>query len=146
MSREIKFRVYDKDNKTISQNGSVYNWWLDDKKRYELMQFTGLLDKNGKEIYEGDVIVYPDTYSDYVDVGVGGYGVKVAETEENSFAEVLFQEGTFGLLCPKGSETLGKGFHSFWWIVNEYGFELSELEVIGNIYENPDILERGDKE
>ena len=51
----------------------------------------------------------------------------------------MFTGGSFGIQCPK-SETLGKGFKSFDWIVNEYGFMLSELEVIGNIYENTDLL------
>ena len=57
----------------------------------------------------------------------------------NTVRRTVFTGGSFGIQCPK-SETLGKGFKPFDWIVNEYGFMLSELEVISNIYENTDLL------
>jgi len=144
--REIKFRAWDDFNK-IWLDPKIFSIGIDDgllrNKEcsgsiggVQINQYTGLKDKTGKEIYEGDIVLYPDTESEYVDVGVGN--IKVAETEVNSFGEVKFQEGTFGIICPTGSETLRKGFKSFWWITNEYGFKLNELEVIGNIYENPE--------
>ena len=155
MNREIKFRAW---NKEINTMGSALpldvllddvatdigrEKYLRDRNNIVIMQFTGLKDKNGVEIYEGDVVTFPDTESEYVDTGgdeVGSIMTKVAETEINSFAPVEYQEGSFGIQCPK-SESLGKGFKPFYWIVNEYGFELSELEVIGNIHENPELLE-----
>jgi len=63
--REIKFRAWDKDKKimvgdididyTITMNGYIQEL----QKYYILLQYTGLKDKNGKEIYEGDIIKNP---------------------------------------------------------------------------------------
>jgi len=67
--REIKFRAWDKEIKAfvepdfIDINGNCYDWncdrpryGLDCVTCYILEQFTGLHDKNGKEIYEGDIL------------------------------------------------------------------------------------------
>ena len=81
-----------------------------------LMQSTGLLDKNGNEIFEGDVVKYEvgrNTYTEEVayDKNFAGFGVKDAD------ANIIF---TFGELAEEIS--------------------LSSLEVVGNIYENPELL------
>lgn len=82
-----------------------------------LMQSTGLEDKNGSEIFEGDVVIYEvgrNTYTEEVayDKNFAGFGVKDAK------ANVVF---TFGEIAEDIS--------------------LISLEVIGNIYENPGLLE-----
>ena len=82
-----------------------------------LMQSTGLVDENGKEIFEGDVVKYEvgwNTYTEEVayDKNFAGFGVKDAK------ANVVF---TFGEL----TEDIG----------------IISLEVIGSIYENPELLE-----
>jgi uncharacterized phage protein (TIGR01671 family) len=67
MNRPIKFRVWDKrENKGMYTQNMLYDaqlhhFWQDfvDYPGYELMQYTGLTDKNGKEIYEGDILKNP---------------------------------------------------------------------------------------
>lgn len=81
-----------------------------------LMQSTGMFDKNGKEIFEGDIVKYKagcNTYTEEVayDKNFAGFGVKDAK------ANVIF---TFGEIAEDIS--------------------LISLEVIGNIWENPELL------
>lgn len=81
-------------------------------------QYTGLNDKNGKEIYEGDII----RCKKYVEGNFVDYCI------ENGFVE--FKDGEFGLHRKQGYYQSLKKFL-------EYDYE---LEVIGNIYENSELL------
>ena len=81
-----------------------------------LMQSTGLKDKNGSEIFEGDIVKYEagcNTVTEEVayDKNFAGFGVRDADTD------IIF---TFWLLAEN--------------------VDLSSLEVIGNIYQNPELL------
>jgi uncharacterized phage protein (TIGR01671 family) len=117
MNREIKFRAWDKScDKMRGENGikdcfslrsdGVYN---DD---YILMQFTGLKDKNGKEVYEADIVIHDGEKI------VVKYGIQSVDA---------FEGAGFNLWSFYGQK-LG-------------GFRLqSEIEIIGNIYENPELL------
>lgn len=103
MKREIKFRAWDKDMKEmvfvsgiqfdphspkekpniIDERNDIRD--LDD---IELMQFTGLKDKNGKEVYESDIV----KYMDYNEAG---------EVEFNDVVE--YHEGAFYPVCERPS-------------------------------------------
>lgn len=84
----------------------------------ELMQSTGLEDKNGREIYEGDIVKYK-------------YGV-------NIFTEVVTYNkdfAGFGLVDDDGYDST---VFTFGELAEDVDF--SSLEVAGNIYENPELL------
>ncbi|MGG2970043.1 hypothetical protein EDM54_24220 [Brevibacillus borstelensis] len=133
--REIKFRIWDKDLKKMrvcgtdihdsiafdmDNNAVYYNMQngcgslADGTGTYDLMQFTGLRDKNGKEIYEGDIV-------DLRDHPFEG-SMKI-----NGVYEVGYNE-RMELCC--GSLLLHR--------------EIPYITVIGNIYENRDLLEVGE--
>ena len=80
--------------------------------------------------------MYPDTESEFIDVGIGGEGVKVAETGINSFFPVEFKDGEFGINVNLNSEILYNG----WYTLRMALEEVESIEVIGNIYENPELL------
>lgn len=124
MTREIKFRAWDKESKEMyfvrtirfpkytEKVISKFRVWLDGgnlsgqtKSTMELMQYTALKDKNGKEIFEGDII----------------------ENDSERY-EIVWDE-----------EQL------LWLAQSEYPVYLSELGnketfILGNIYENPELL------
>lgn len=106
--------VYANDSKKLTCN-NLKGWSIDDE---YLMQSTGLVDKNGKEIFEGDVVRQ----------------VRTQPTTENETITgvVTMIEGAW--LIMNDCEQLA----SFLWS------ETDENEIIGNVYENPEFLE--DKE
>lgn len=118
MNREIKFRDYDMDNKQMRY------FDLDGYDRQEhdawgnIMQFTGLHDKNGTAIFEGDIVNQFDLI------------VK---------REVVYVNGAFGYY---DTDTKHKQFISFAqnnWYEWENG-QSKYIEVIGDIFSNPELL------
>jgi uncharacterized phage protein (TIGR01671 family) len=115
--RDIKFRFWNKLNKQMEyDNLKTNSYYQNPFTRSDLvaMQFTGLSDKNGKEIYEGDIIrSMPNDF----------------EPEYSGCWSVIFSDGTF-----KADRTDDQGET---WI--PYWTE-GQIEIIGNIYEHPDLL------
>lgn len=108
--REIKFRVWDHLEKEMLFPETVTPSIVD-LQGGSLMQFTGLIDKNGKEIYQGDVIEANDVYGKYIGVIEWWNDRWVLEYEGHQDKSKQYQS----LMTVKGA-------------------------VIGNIYENPDLL------
>ena len=121
--REIKFRAWDGESMVspcnIWDSSDPFTMWLNDLPYPNsiLMRFTGLLDKNGTEIYEGDIVYseccspddpayghYGETYKVECDAPNGGFNLRDID---GIYTEVDYPEG---------------------------------LEIKGNIYEHPELL------
>lgn len=140
--REIKFRAWDKENKEMldiedlhwddcirdfSIRTTMYRDYFDIKDMI-LMQYTGLKDKNGKEIYEGDIVKINAHSYDF------GF-------EKDRIGEIRFLGGAFGFY-----KQLSEKEYLFNELSIEFAYgELEYYEVVGNIYENKNLLEKENK-
>lgn len=122
MNREIKFRAWDKFEKKMKYNQEyIFTLLSDNDGTCVYMQYTGLKDKNNEEIYEGDI--------------VKGQGSNLYEIK---YLNELYWDG-------------GGSVHPGFWLIDKYDkdkkgvdmdYHVSFIgcEVIGNTYENPELL------
>lgn len=82
-------------------------------------QFTGLYDKNGKEIYEGDILHYVE---------------EKGKNEYHYYREVVFHGGAFCQIIPLSSRNAYKLL---------FDISLDRWDVAGNIHDNPELLKGG---
>ena len=121
--REIKFRAWDKTD------GVMWQWIaleqdgfkIINDPSYILMQYTGLKDKNGKEIYEGDLLQLI-TFE-------GGGGISAFPVE--------FENGCFGI-CTNGEYLAELKYY--------IDMPFISAVIIGNIHENPELIKEAKHE
>jgi len=132
---QIKFRAWDKTSKIMLDVVSVvfiggvtdqkivmqtpdkpHEQWNSFRDQVEIMQFTGLLDKNGKEIFEGDIIKTNEGLR-FVVEDSGGFGTENKEDYGKDWLNVSSFEWLIETIENKGG-----------------------VEVIGNVFENSDLL------
>lgn len=134
--RTIKFRGKRIDNKKWVYGYLADEDYINDINSIDLSsievdrdtigQFTGLFDKNGKEIYEGDIVEK---------IVINGYGF-------GFIGEMGFDNGVFGIkhkTC-KGYIVSSFVYSSDWNDGHAHGTVLYEYELKGNIYDNPELL------
>lgn len=128
--REFKFRVWSEDRKMFVMDGmSIDHIQKDAAESLELpiiiatekciwQQYTGFKDENSKEIYEGDIVLYPHKSG-------GGFSLNEARVDWIK-CEVKWKAGGFAL----------------YWGHNDCNIESfkNKIIVVGNIFENPELL------
>jgi uncharacterized phage protein (TIGR01671 family) len=125
IQREIRFRVWDKETSTM-----LYPWDMPDRGHHsfgvwsgslgyhnlqsgwgtnKIMQYTGLKDKNGKEVFESDIVYWPH---------MEAYGIVYYNSDEVHY-----------FVKPIRTEDETESY-----------LDSTHMEVIGNIYENPELI------
>lgn len=147
MNRIIKFRAWHKRKKKMSlpfepfieknfqvtfivKNPKQAGDWVNDKfSNMNLMQYTGIKDKNGVEIYEDDLVVHPSTEQVYC-VYYMDVAFKLMGTDKKR------DGNNFGKSYAPGVEKIDEA----WDIDAQEGYN-TDFEVIGNIHQNPEYEE-----
>lgn len=128
MERVIKFRAWYNNRMLYSHNNTinksnVQNAWFFNKVNEDdiIMQFTGLTDKNGKEIYEGDVLEFTRPY--------GNWQIPERHGYITDKCEVVYEQDTCSFrLKYKGSQQKLRKHINY------------KYEIIGNVHEHPHLI------
>lgn len=140
--RDIKFRAWDKVNKEMLSHNALFN--LDcsneypflgllggfynhpiDKYHVEIMEYSGLKDKKGKEVFEDDIVKVND-FTEHI--GIVKFGKHKSNDMSNSY-----ECGNLGFYIEFNDEHHLLRQDIYFW------FGLG-MEVLGNTYENPELL------
>ncbi|EAD5543117.1 hypothetical protein AK00_05240 [Listeria monocytogenes] len=115
---DLRFNRYEKDAVGVSGCGDPYCTMCDDWYNFDdvlLMQYTGLKDKNGKKIFEGDIVINSKGQIGYI--------------------AFLVQEAGFVVVLKNSDYRLGHRN------TNECYERATHHKIIGNIHENPELME-----
>lgn len=168
--REIKFRAWDKESNVMIYSDSVYPrssyklefdilndmeftltkmidrvnvYYEDGEETYieifnkvdaELMQYTGLKDKNGKEIYEGDILSYK--HIKYTDCSKE----EIEDIEKEVLIGLITYRPLASIIKPYSENVMCLGYDNINKECLVIDLESEELEVLGNVYDNPELL------
>lgn len=135
--RELKFRAWERSEPKMHYEFIIvdHKWCIDEKKigcpvnlgfqhmqedndndcGWEIMQFTGLNDKLNTEIYEDDVVKITNAFNGIQHIGI-----------------IKFIKGRFVVIVDKGNGVK--------YTPGIYSTDIGQINVIGNVYENPELL------
>lgn len=146
-----RFRVWDVELKSMKEvmdidyrlecvelSDSDGDTYIQGFSNIKLMQSTGLTDKNGKEIFEGDILKFNDEWNDYcyegyIDGSIEGINYVEVERETTCFSFGETKTSDSSLFYLINDEHL-----SFKELIEDEGFE---FEIIGNIWEDGELLD-----